>query len=40
MKTVKIGVVGCGDVSAVYFKNLCTRFRNVEITACAALHMD
>lgn len=37
MKTTGIGIVGCGNISAIYFKNLCTLFNNVEVIACADL---
>jgi len=37
MSTTKIGIVGCGNISGIYFKNLCTVFRNVEVKACADL---
>ncbi len=37
MEKTKIGIVGCGNISGIYFKNLCTVFDNVEVTACADL---
>ena len=37
MKKIGVGIVGCGNISAIYFKNLCTLFRNVEVKACADL---
>ncbi|MBN1673357.1 MAG: Gfo/Idh/MocA family oxidoreductase [Kiritimatiellae bacterium] len=36
MKTTKVGIVGCGNICSIYFKN-CRRFRNLEIAACADL---
>ena len=33
--TVKVGVVGCGDISPVYFKNMREVFEILEVTACA-----
>ena len=34
---MKIGVVGCGNISDIYLKNLTTVFNNVEVFACADL---
>lgn len=34
---VKVGIVGCGNISDIYLKNLCTVFKNVEVTAVADL---
>ena len=40
MKKTGIGIVGCGNISGIYFKNLCTVFNNVEVIACADLEAD
>lgn len=37
MEKTAIGIVGCGNISGIYFKNLCTLFENVEVKACADL---
>jgi predicted dehydrogenase len=37
METTRIGIVGCGNISGIYFKNLCTVFKNVTVAACADL---
>jgi len=37
MKKTGIGIVGCGNISGVYFKNLCNVFKGVEVKACADL---
>lgn len=37
MEPVKIGIVGCGNISGIYFKNLCTVFNNVTVKSCADL---
>ncbi len=37
MAKTGIGIVGCGNISGIYFKNLCTVFDNVEVKACADL---
>lgn len=37
MKPVRIGVVGCGVISGIYFQNL-TKFKAVEVVACADLN--
>lgn len=36
MKPVKIGVIGCGNISNIYFQNL-KRFGMLEVVACADL---
>lgn len=35
-----IAIVGCGNISEIYFKNLCTVFDNVRVVACADLYAD
>jgi len=37
MQERAIGIVGCGNISGIYFKNLCTVFKNVTVKACADL---
>jgi len=37
METTSIGIVGCGNISGIYFKNLCTVFSNVSVKSCADL---
>jgi len=37
MKKTGIGIVGCGNISGIYFENLCKVFENVEVKACADL---
>ncbi len=37
METKKIGLVGCGNISGIYLKNCCKRFRNIEIVATSDL---
>ena len=37
MKRVRIGVIGCGVISGIYFQNL-TNFEAVEVVACADLN--
>ena len=32
-----IGIVGCGNISGIYFQNLCTVFRSVRVKSCADL---
>lgn len=36
METTGIGVVGCGNISGIYFEN-CRRLENLEVVACADL---
>jgi predicted dehydrogenase len=40
MKKTGIGIIGCGNISGIYFKNLCTVFQNVEVVACADLEAE
>ncbi|MDZ4200293.1 MAG: Gfo/Idh/MocA family oxidoreductase [Kiritimatiellia bacterium] len=40
METIPIGIVGCGNISGIYFKNLCTVFSNVVVKSCADLDAD
>lgn len=37
MSKVKIGIIGCGNISGIYFENLTGVFRNTEVYACADL---
>lgn len=39
MKPLAVGLLGCGDVSDVYFRN-CAGFESVRIVACASLHEE
>ena len=34
-----IGIVGCGNISGIYFKNLCGLFNDVRVKACADLDL-
>lgn len=38
MKTVKVGIIGCGNISAIYFQNL-NAFGCVQVAACADLDL-
>ncbi|MHB1452983.1 MAG: Gfo/Idh/MocA family protein [Saccharofermentanales bacterium] len=40
MQKTKIGVVGCGNISAIYFENLTKKFTNTEVYACSDLIGD
>jgi predicted dehydrogenase len=37
MRKVKVGVVGCGNISGIYFENITKLFTNIEVYACADL---
>jgi predicted dehydrogenase len=37
MKPVNVGIVGCGNISGIYFKNMCEVFSNLNVVACADL---
>jgi len=39
MKKLSVGLLGCGDVSDIYFKN-CARSEAVRIVACANRHVE
>lgn len=39
MEKVKTGIIGCGNISDIYFINL-KRFQNIELTACADLILE
>lgn len=39
MESTKIGVVGCGNISGIYFQNLC-KYRATEVLACADLDLS
>lgn len=36
MKKMRVGVVGCGQISAIYLKNMINTFPNLEVVACCA----
>ena len=38
-KKTKIGIIGCGNISGIYFKIL-TQFHNMEVVACADLVVE
>ena len=37
---MKVGVIGCGNIGNIYFKNLTSVFAGVEVKSCADLVMD
>lgn len=39
MASLRIGIVGCGNISGIYFENL-GKYRSTEIVACADLDME
>ena len=39
-KIWKVGVIGCGNISDIYVSNIQTYFKNLEIVACAARHIE
>jgi len=40
MEKPGIGIVGCGAISNIYFKNLCNVLNDVQVVACADLDTD
>jgi len=39
MTTIRIGIVGCGNISSIYFKNL-RAYEGVEVVACADIDVE
>jgi predicted dehydrogenase len=39
-KKLNVAVVGCGNISGIYFTNLSGRFQNAKITTCADLDIE
>lgn len=39
MKKVKVGIIGCGNISAIYLKN-CKTYENLDMTACADIDIE
>jgi len=39
MKNMKIGIIGCGNISGIYMDNFRDMFQNVEVVSCADLDM-
>jgi predicted dehydrogenase len=37
MDRIKVGIIGCGNISGIYFKNCQDTFRILEIAGCADL---
>lgn len=37
MEKIKVGIIGCGNISGIYFKNLSQTFQITEVVACADL---
>lgn len=35
MAKIKVGIIGCGNISGIYLQNLTKAFHNVELVACA-----
>lgn len=40
MKKMRVGVVGCGQISAIYLKNMINVFPNLDVVACCARTME
>ena len=39
MNKIKLGIVGCGNISSIYMEN-CPKFDNLELVACADLDVE
>lgn len=40
MEKIKVGIIGCGNISGIYFTNLTKKFAATELVACADLDFD
>jgi predicted dehydrogenase len=40
MNKVKVGIIGCGNISSIYLKNLSTMFEITEVSACADIILE
>ena len=40
MKKINVGIVGCGNISSIYFENLKNTFLNTNVYACADINPD
>lgn len=40
MNPLKVGIIGCGNISGIYLKNLTHLFKNVKLVACADLDLS
>ena len=40
MRVVKIGIVGCGNISKVYIQNLETKFNNTKVVALCDIDIE
>ncbi len=40
MKKVKVGIIGCGNISGIYLKNCSQLFSIIEVAACADIDME
>lgn len=39
MEKINVGIIGCGNISAIYLKN-CAKFKHLQVRACADLDLD
>ena len=37
MEVIKVGIIGCGNISSIYIENLSNMFKGVKLVACADL---
>ena len=40
MKQLTIATIGCGSISQIYLQNFSTRFSNIRVKSCCALHIE
>ncbi|WP_018756839.1 Gfo/Idh/MocA family protein [Paenibacillus terrigena] len=39
MKTIKVGIIGCGNISSIYMENI-PKFKHMELVACSDLDLS
>ena len=40
MTTTAVGIIGCGNISSIYLKNLHQRFRGITVAAVADIDVE
>lgn len=40
MDPIKVGIIGCGNISSIYLTNLTHMFKNIKLTACADIDIS
>ena len=40
MQIIKVGIIGCGNISSIYIENLSNMFKGVKLVACADIDLS